>query len=197
MKEEYNKLLAVDGWEIYPVREISGKPVFGYRKTVLGSQHHLEDAEQVAGRLSGSQVAQQIRRMREAIERDPELAIGTAKEFLESLCKTILAERGVTVAKNEDFPALVKLTVKSLPIVPQGIADQAHVEKTVTILLNNLASVGHQLAEIRNQFGTGHGKANDHVGLLKSHARLAVGSAATLGVFLYECHEANPPELEF
>ena len=194
MVEEYNKLLTIDGWEIYRIREISGKPVFGYRKTVHASQHHLEDAERVADRLSGSQVAQQIRRMREAIEKDPELAIGTAKEFLESLCKTILAERGVAVAKNEDFPALIKLAIKSLTIVPHGVADQAHIEKTVTILLNNLASVGHQLAEVRNQFGTGHGRANAHVGLLKSHARLAVGSASTLGVFLYECHEADPPE---
>jgi abortive infection Abi-like protein len=58
--------------------------------------------------------------------------------------------------------------------------------------LNNLGSIGHQLAELRNQYGTGHGRSMDHVGLPVRHAKLAIGAAAALAVFLYECHEAKP-----
>lgn len=191
MVAEYNSLLSMDGWEMCTVKEISGKPVFGYRQLVDGAQAHLDEASRVAERLSGHYIAQQVRRLRDAVEGDPELAIGTAKEFLETLCKTILSERGLVVAKNEDLPALVRTTIKSLPVVPAAIANHSQSEKTITVLLGSLASVGHQLAEMRNQFGTGHGRATQHVGLHRRHAKLAVGAAATLAVFLYECHEVQ------
>ncbi len=191
MVEEYNSLLAVDGWEIYPVKEISGKPVYGFRRLIDSSSHHLDKAAQVAQRLSGSYLAQQVRRMQDAAEKDPELAIGTAKEFLETLCKTILAECGVEISKNEDLPGLVRMTIKILSIVPPGLADPSQPQKTITVLLNNLGSIANQLAEIRNQFGTGHGKQIQHIGLSRRHAMLAVGAATTLAIFLYECHEAG------
>jgi hypothetical protein len=193
MAAEYNTLLAVDGWEIHAVKEISGKPVYGYRRAIDSARPHLHEAARVAEALSGHYVAQQVRRMQEAVEKDPELAIGTAKEFLETLCKTILSERGITVSKNEDFPALVKATVKSLSVVPKSLAAQPQSEKTISALLGNLSAIGHQPAEMRNQSGTGHGKSTEHVGLEKKHAKLAVGAAATLAVFLYECHEAEKP----
>lgn len=191
MVNEYNSVLANDGWEVVLVKEISGKPVFAYQRVVDGSRPHLDQAQRIAERLSGPYVAQQVHRLQDALEKDPELAIGTAKEFLETLCKTILAERHVSVAKNEDFPALVRMTIKSLPLLPRGIPNTVEPEKTITVLLNNLGSIGHHLAEMRNQFGTGHGRTTDHVGLQKRHARLAVGAAATLAVFLYESHEAD------
>jgi hypothetical protein len=191
MVAEYNKALNVDGWELHPVKKLSDKHVFGYGR-LLGPTPHLDEAQRVAERLTGPYIAQQIKRLQEAAAADSELAIGTAKEFLESICKTILTERGVPSSKNEDLPALVRTTVKRLAIVPPELSTQVHLEKTVTVLLNNLGSIGHQLAELRNQFGTGHGRPTDHVGLPARHAKLAIGAAATLAVFLYESHEAAP-----
>jgi hypothetical protein len=78
MVAEYNSVLNADGWEIYPVKKISNKPVFGYRR-VLGPPPQLEDAKRIAARLTGAYVAQQTRRLQEAAVSDPELAIGTAK----------------------------------------------------------------------------------------------------------------------
>jgi len=89
------------------------------------------------------------------------------------------------------LPALVRTTIMSLSIVPPGIADPAQSEETLTALLRNLGSIGHQLAEVRNQLGTGHGRQSQHVGLQRGHAKLVVGAATTLAVFLYECHEAD------
>jgi hypothetical protein len=186
---EYNSALGVDGWEIYPVKKISGKPVFGYRQSL--STPHLEETKRVAERLTGPYIAQQVRRLQEAADADPELAIGTAKEFLESICKTILTERGATPHKTEDLPALVRATVKSLQIVPAGISSEPQLEKTIAVLLNNLGSIGHQLAELRNRHGTGHGRSTAHVSLPARHAKLALGAASTLAVFLYECHEVD------
>jgi AbiJ N-terminal domain 3/Abortive infection C-terminus len=194
MVAEYNSALNVDGWEIQPVKKISNKPVFSYRQS-LGTPHQLEEAKRVADRLTGPYIAQQVRRLQEAADADAELAIGTAKEFLESICKTILAERGIPAGRNDDLPGIVRATVKSVEIVPPELSSQPQLEKTLTVLLNNLGSIGNQLAELRNQYGTGHGRSTDHVGLPARHAKLAIGAAATLAVFLYESHEAKLPGL--
>ena len=55
-------------------------------------------------------IAQQITRMEAAVLNDPALAIGTAKELVETCCKTILKERGISHGANADVPELVKLT---------------------------------------------------------------------------------------
>lgn len=137
-------------------------------------------------------MAQQVRRLRESVDKDPDLAIGTAKEFLETLCKAILAERHVSVAKDIEFPALVRTTQKHINLMPSYLGEQSQSVRSVAALLGNLSAIGHQMAELRNQFGTGHGRNADHIGLQKRHAKLAVGAATTLAVFLYECHEADP-----
>jgi hypothetical protein len=187
MVAEYNTALGVDGWEIDQIKSISNKPVFGYRRRL--EVPHFDEATRMADRLSGTYVAQQIRRMREAAESDPDLVIGTAKEFLETICKTILVERGVSL-NNDDFPQLVRSTIKALTILPPEVSNEPQLKDTITVLLGNLGSVGHRLAELRNQSGTGHGRHAGHVGLTTRHAKLAIGAAATLAVFLYECHES-------
>ncbi len=191
MVNEYNSHLAIDGWELYVVREISEKPVFGWRLIADGARRHLEQAKAVAERLSGQYVSQQIRRLEDAVDKDPELAIGTAKEFIETLCKTILSERGASFAKDENLPALVRMTIRAVKVIPDNLVNSVGTGKTITVLLNNLGSIGQQLAELRNLYGTGHGKLTHHVGLEKRHARLAVGAATTLALFLYESHEAE------
>ena len=189
MAYEFNSHLVIDGWKISVVKEISGKPVFAGRRLVDVSQLHIEQAKAAAEKMTGQYIQQQIRRIEESIDKDPELAIGTAKEFLESFCSTILAERGISVDKDIDLPALVKLTVSQLKVLPDGISEVPHAEKTIKVLLSNLMSIGHQMAELRNAYGTGHGKTTGHIGLGKHHARLAVGAAATLAGFLFDCHQ--------
>jgi hypothetical protein len=188
MAAVYNEYLTVDGWELFPMKFISNRAIYGYRRSSDTTRGHLEQARAVAEHLS-DYVANQVRRLEQAVDSDPELAIGTAKEFLETLCKRILQERGVAVTKDEDFPALVKATVNSLQIVPDGVG--ATTEKTIKVLVKNLTAVGHQLAELRNAHGTGHGKSLDHIGLEKRHALLAVGAATTVASFLLASHEST------
>jgi hypothetical protein len=113
-------------------------------------------------------------RMESAIDNDPELAIGTAKEFIETISKLILDERHILYTKADDFPALVKLALKQLRIVPDSIHDEANAKDVIKRLINNLGSMGTSLAELRNLHGTGHGKNAAYKGLEAHHARLAV-----------------------
>lgn len=189
--ELFNRHLAPEGWEIGIVSEIGAHPIYGGRRLDRMPAPAGNDAKELAQTL-GDYAARQVTRMEAALPGDPELAIGTAKELVETICRTILEERGIQLPKDDDLPALVKLTVKSLPVVPDGIEDQAKWDGTVVRLVNNLSSAGQSLAELRNAFGTGHGKEAGHKGLDTHHATLIVRLATAIGVFLYETHERNP-----
>jgi hypothetical protein len=94
--------------------------------------------------LSGTDlgyVTQQITRMEVAVKNDPSLAIGTAKELVETCCKTILGERGVAVPKRVDLAQLVKLTSRELELTPADIPEQAKAADTIKRLLSNLATI--------------------------------------------------------
>jgi hypothetical protein len=189
--ELFNRHLAPEGWEIVEVTRVGAHPVYGARRLNQIPAAAIAEAKDLAQSL-GDYVGKQVTRMEAALTGDLELAIGTAKDFIETVCRTILKERAIELPKDDDLPALVKLTVKSLPVVPEGIEDKTKWEGTVVRLVNNLSSVGQSLAELRNAFGTGHGKDAAHKGLDTHHARLIVHVATTVGVFLYEAHERNP-----
>ena len=190
--ELFNKHLAPEGWEIGVVSQLGAHAIYGGRRVEQLPRAVGGEARQL-GITLGEYVIQQITRMEAALPDDPDLAIGTAKEFIETICRTVLQERGLGTSDNDDVPGLVRLTVKSLPVVPRGIEHPTRWEKVVGRLVNNLSSLGRSLAELRNAFGTGHGQPAGHVGLDTHHAQLAVRMATALGVFLYEVHDRNPP----
>lgn len=184
----YNSFLINDGFEIAERTRISGKPVYIGRNVGVVSLPGVGAAKES---LSGSDVVyvtQQITRMEAAVLNDPGLAIGTAKELLETCCKTILSERGIEPPKNDDLGQLVKRTVKELKLTPKDIPDEAKAVDTIRVLLSNLAAITNGIAALRNKYGTGHGKAASYKGLGPRHAKLAVGAASTLAVFLVETH---------
>jgi hypothetical protein len=61
-------------------------------------------------RLDAPELSRQLERLRTASETDPSLAIGTAKELVETACKTILEERDVEPEPAWDLIRLVKET---------------------------------------------------------------------------------------
>lgn len=167
----------------------------GIATRLLAGGPSLADLKQQARVLDASHLAEQIRRLEDSVEKDPSLAIGTAKELIETCCKTILAARGKEMPGTPDIPTLTKATLKELNLVPEGIPSAARGAVVIKRLLSNLSTVGQGLAELRGLYGTGHGQHGSATGLTARHARLAVGAASTLAVFLFETHEATkgPP----
>ena len=115
------------------------------------------------------------------------------RNFVETICKTILDEREEQYAKNDDLPALVRKTTKVLQLTPDDVTNTARAAGTIKRMLMNLATLVQGSTELRNGYGTGHGRSKSQTQqrLRPRHARLAVGTATTLGVFLYETHEAR------
>lgn len=133
-------------------------------------------------------ISKQVKRMESAIHDDPSLAIGTAKELIETCCKTILEARGIEVSATDDIPKLTKSALKSLNLVPDGIDESIRGADVIKRLLSNLGTIGNGLAELRGLYGTGHGKHSRANGLTARHAKLAVGAAVTLVTFLFDTH---------
>ena len=149
----------------------------------------LSSIKNTAAVFDAQHMADQIRRMETAVESDPSLAIGTAKELIETCCKTILSERGKPVIGAPDVSTLTKDTLKELKLIPEQVPEARRGADVIKRLLSNLGTIGNGLAELRGLYGTGHGKHGSTSGLGARHARLAVGAAATLTVFLFETHE--------
>jgi hypothetical protein len=158
------------------------------RLSRVGSKPALEQISQAAGALDLPELHRQIHRLNTSLESDPGLAIGTAKELVETVCRTILEQRFITVPDDADIGAMVKETRKALGLVPESVPSAARGAETVRRLLSNFGNVAQGLGELRNLYGTGHGKSGAAKGLAPRHARLAVGAAATLATFLLETH---------
>ena len=127
-----------------------------------------------------------IQRIRSVIEEDPALAIGSSKELVEATCKAILASRNVTFSASADIPDLVALVAKELNLVAATVTDVTKGAQSIRRVLGSLANTVQGLTELRNLYGSGHGKAPGQRGLGARHARLCAGAASTLATFLVE-----------
>lgn len=148
----------------------------------------LDPLKEHAKVLNANHLAEEVRRMEASICTDPSLAIGTAKELIETYCKTILAERGKPVEGTPDVSRLIRETLKELKLVPEGVPDASRGADVIKRILGSLGAIGNGLAELRGLYGTGHGRHGSIKGLGARHAKLAVGAAATLVRFLFETH---------
>ena len=141
----------------------------------------------IAARRDLPQLLTQVDRINQSVEDDPGLAVGTAKELVETVCKTILDEKNVPI-DTDDLGRLTRATAKELRLEPHQLPGETRGADTIKRLLSNLGQMPQGLAELRNLYGTGHGRSGRVGGIQPRHARLAVGAAATLAVFFLETH---------
>lgn len=185
-----NNHLRKDGWRLTEGARISDQPLYIPKHISDIDISPSERTGEVAEKLGSDYVNQQIARMETAISEDLSLALGTAKEFLETICKTVLSNRGVEYGNNPDIPELVKLVRSNIELLPSGIEDEAEGKEVLKRTLSNLGSVVEGVNRLRGLYGTGHGKDATNSGpqIQRHHARLAVNSAIALGIFILEAH---------
>ena len=122
---------------------------------------------------------------------NPTDAIGKAKELIESCCKTILDNEGMVWDKNWNMSKLTGETLKLLNLTPESIPSSDPVAENIKAVLGNLRGITTKLAEIRNPYGSGHGKSASFTGLEIRHAKLAVGCSITFVTFLWDTYEGG------
>jgi hypothetical protein len=137
-------------------------------------------AGSLAGLTDASAIREQLDRIQRAIADDPALAVGSAKELIESTAKVVLAERGLPASDKADLPELVRQAQQALGLHPASAAPGPDSTEAVKRILGGVSAIAAGLAELRNRgYGTGHGPAGARVGLRARHAHLAVNAAFT------------------
>ncbi|MCK5296248.1 MAG: abortive infection family protein [Alphaproteobacteria bacterium] len=183
--EKLNRALKYDGFEaIDDGNSIEIEPIIKN-----SGQAHLNAIGERAEILSHASLQAEIRRIEQSLHNDPSLAIGSAKEMIESVCKAILEKFGDEDISSNELPKLVKKTCTKLKLIPEDIPNSVRGANKIKIILSNLAAIAQQTAELRNLYGSGHGKTGSHRGLSPRHARLVSGAASTLALFLLETYE--------
>ncbi|MCC6832861.1 MAG: abortive infection family protein [Thermoleophilia bacterium] len=108
-------------------------------------------------------------------------AIGSAKELLEAACRVILTAGGDAPTPSEGLTALVK----------DVMGNDQQPSKRVQSLARRLASVADALAVLRNEAGSGHGRAQPS-SATAADAELASGAAITLVRYLLTLDDRAP-----
>ena len=90
--------------------------------------------------------------------------------------------------KAADIGDLTKLLLVNLQLVPEAVSDEKKGADNIRLILRNLTSLTHNLAQLRGLYGTGHGRDGKHRGLQPRHARLAVASAVAFIDFVSDTY---------
>jgi len=192
--EIFNKHLNKDGFEVAQTDEISGKPVFSGRQRAIGQAHLVAKKVEIKKYLNTAYVNGKINTMTDAIHKDTDLAIGTAKELLETTCKSILRQKSIEIKSDWTLPQLIKVTTNSLDFTPKEADDPEKAEKAIKQILGGIASIVQGVGELRNGYGTGHGKDADFKGLEIKYAKLLVGVVSEIAI-LYLATNGETAEL--
>ena len=194
MLEMYNKILAPDGFEITQSSMISGKPVFSGGLLSESRNDFTSKKIEIKQFLNTDYVDSKITVMVNAVKTDTDLAIGTAKELLETICKSILKQKNVSVDKNWTLQRLIKETSNSLNFRPKDAEDPEKAEQSIKQILGGISAIVQGVSELRNSYGTGHGKNSDFKGLEVKYAKLLVGVVSEIAI-IFLATNGEPAEL--
>lgn len=158
--------------------------VFKPLREQLAEVEGLGDLEIKAGQYASlrdpAAIREHLTRLHRIAQFDPPLAIGTAKELVESTAKAVLQERGREADDKDDLPILVKRSQEAIGLHPGSVQPGPDSTGAVKRILGGLSSIVIGLGELRNRgYGTGHGPKGERVGLRPRHAQLAVNAAVT------------------
>ncbi|MDY6077107.1 abortive infection family protein [Mobiluncus sp.] len=157
------------------------------KASLVPAEFQVVDPKKVG--FTSEYLSQQQQILTSNITTNPTLVIGTAKELIESCCNTILEQHGEELNRNDDLPKLVKRATELLHLNPSQVPETAPAARTLKSLLGSLATAAKSLAELRNHYGTGHGKTASYVGLDEREARLAAGTSLALVQYLWDTHK--------
>ena len=132
------------------------------------------------------------------LKNDFSIAVENTKALMESVCKTILQEKGVEYGSGDTVQQLMTKTV--------GVFDSDHSDQLKQIT-RNLINIAKNLAEVRNSVArVSHGPHVDSLGeevLDEMSAAFLVSSTESITCFLIEFYEQvfprkkSEPELRF
>lgn len=164
-QEKWFRILRDDGFDVDETQgAVRISPTTGAELTEH-ALNALEDPESIKDHL---------RRLGDSVDRDPRLAVSTAKALIESTAKCVLTTRGRRYSRAAKVPQLVSAAQESLGLAPKSVSDE---DRALRQALQSLITLTQSVTEIRNQVGIDHGAEEVPTWVRPRHARLVVGAA--------------------
>lgn len=180
----YNKYLNKYGFGLAKENETrDGAPIYSIGALNTLQNVQVEKTIEIKKYLDSDYVHKKIDLMNQAVNEDTDVAIGTGKELLETICKSILKQRNVAADKDWTLPQLLKNTTSSMDFKPKGVENPENAERSIRQILGGVSSIVQGMTELRNSYGSGHGKDNDFKGLDSVYAKLFTGMVADTALF--------------
>lgn len=133
-----------------------------------------------------------IRAIEDGLRDESDTAIDGAKCLVEAVCKTILSERGCEIGARESPASLIRKTIKALNLM----ADEGGSD--LRDMLSGMTTAANGLERMRDAFGPlAHGRDTKHSKLGDWHRLMAVRTAETIAVLLFEAHSATAINLRY
>lgn len=186
---EYENLKIVEEFVDLEVRLKENDPALYAELYGAGEIVPLDQVKTAGDSLDIVELNKHASRIRRGIQQDPEQAIGSAKELLETVLKSVLRIEGEQSAG--DIQSLLRRAQKELDLDPRSVRDDFPGSNTIKRTLSNLGQIVVGVAEIRNLYGTGHGRHRSQE-LEIVHARLVVNASITISTFLVELARERP-----
>lgn len=186
--EEFNKLLKLDGFIIKESSKISGRSVYSWERLVDQNIIAKSQGEDLKEKFDSRYISSQIELMNSTIETAPNVAIGKAKELLETCCKTILDEQNITYSADLNLTQLMKRACESIGLSAKSVDKSTESGNIAARILGHLGAISQGMAELRNLYGDGHGRTREFRPLPKRYANLAVGTSVATVKFMWDTY---------
>jgi len=167
--------------------ELDGYAVKDGRIRLMAPAAMIEQAYK-AGDIGA--LASMLPRLEDA-DADPWLAIGTAKEIIEHIGRVVISKSGQPdPPKDADLGDISKAALKHLELLPSEVPEAKRGVDSIRRVLQGLVSIVQGTAELRNLYGTGHGR-KQVAQVYGRHARLVVGASLAWAQFVSETWAAR------
>lgn len=140
-------------------------------------------ADIITNLLSQTYVNKQVKLMNQSLKENPHLALGIAKELIETCCKSILTKGNLAFDKDWDILKLVRETNRTIDLIPFEIDNKETTKNAVSKILGGFSNIVHGITELRNSYGSGHGHSPNFQMLDDLYVKLAVTASSELAIF--------------
>ena len=137
-------------------------------------------------------IERQVEAAENAVRDEPTYSFDLARALIESVCLTILRERGVQYSHDGDLPALFRIVSQRVPLLPPAASGETEARRSLVQALSGMQSTIQAICELRNEYGfASHGHEAEHGRMELAQAIFVVGAADVIIGFMYRAHMRN------